>query len=240
MKNSKNIVPFVYHNHNIRIKGGLVNLTDLWKAAGEPEGKHDPRQWKRFAGQEFIDSVAQKLNVLPEHIYKTTRGKYGGSWVHWQIALAYAKYLSHDLHMHVNEVYMRYQAGDTTLADEIADKASLEEQEKMLKRLTGKVVRRHFTNTLQDHGVTRQVEFAICTNAIYKPLLGGTARQLRKQRHLPQKASLRDDMSIEELASVSFAEVASSKKIDRDGDYGVDECSHSCTAMAKKISELLN
>jgi hypothetical protein len=62
-----------------------------------------------------------------------------GTFGHWQIALAYAKYLSTDLEMHMNEVYMRYQAGDVTLADQIADKAGPEAQEWLLKRIAKKV-----------------------------------------------------------------------------------------------------
>ena len=69
--------------------------------------------------------------------------KYGetGTFGHWQIALAYAKYLSTDLEMHMNEVYMRYQAGDVTLADQIADKAGPEAQEWLLKSIAKKVQR---------------------------------------------------------------------------------------------------
>jgi hypothetical protein len=63
------------------------------------------------------------------------------TFAHWQLALAYAKYLSVDLEMHISEVYMRYQAGDVTLADQIADKASPEAQEWLLKRISQKIKR---------------------------------------------------------------------------------------------------
>ena len=41
----------------------------------------------------------------------------------------------------MSEVYMRYQAGDVTLADQIADKASPEAQEWLLKRISQKIKR---------------------------------------------------------------------------------------------------
>ncbi len=85
-----------FNGRDIRSQDGLICLTDLWKAAGS-ESNRDPRQWKRKMGQQFIESVAEKLNVPISHIYKTTRGKNGGTYAHWQIALAYAKYLSHEL-----------------------------------------------------------------------------------------------------------------------------------------------
>jgi hypothetical protein len=49
-------------------------------------------------------------------------GRNGGTFAHWQIALAFAKFLSPALHMQVNEVYARYKAGDATLAEEVIEK----------------------------------------------------------------------------------------------------------------------
>lgn len=86
-------IEFVYHEKTVRCEGTWICLTDLWNAAGKPEGKHDPRLWKIKAGQEFIDAVAEKLNVPSGEIYKTTRGRGGASWAHWQIAAEYAVYL---------------------------------------------------------------------------------------------------------------------------------------------------
>lgn len=228
-----------YRNKKIRHNPNqLISLTDLWDAAGRPQGKHDPRRWKTFAGQQFIDSVAKKLNVFSEDIYKSTRGKGGGSWAHWQIALAYAKYLSDDLHMHVNEVYMRYRSGDVTLADEIADKASPKDQEWLAKRVAGKVKRRGFTDVLQEHGVDGK-GYGTCTNAIYVPLLGGTARDVKTRRNLPQKASLRDAMDVDELVAVAFAEMASTKRIKKVHAHGTEPCARLCSDTAKKVAEML-
>lgn len=66
-------VSMSFNDHQIHSKDGLICLTDLWKAAGEPEGKHDPRQWKIKAGHQFIESVAKKLNVPYGNIYKAVR-----------------------------------------------------------------------------------------------------------------------------------------------------------------------
>jgi hypothetical protein len=240
MEKDTKIKPFEYRNHTIRMRNGLISLTDLWKASETPIGKHDPRDWKRRAGQSFIDAVAEKLNVSTGRIYQTTRGAGGGSWAHWQIALAYAKYLSHDLHMHVNEIYVRYQAGDVSLAEEISDKASPEEQKRLAKRLAGKQGRLTFTDTLKEHGVTKGKDFAICTDAIYDPLLGGTTKELKQQRNLPKKASLRDNMSIDELAAVFFTEVAASRKIKRKDVQGVTKCAKTCRSTAEKVSDILH
>ena len=41
----------------------------------------------------------------------------GETWTHWQLALAYAKWISHDFHARVNEVYRAYTAGQLVPRD---------------------------------------------------------------------------------------------------------------------------
>ncbi|MFK5970351.1 MAG: hypothetical protein QM487_09565, partial [Candidatus Marithrix sp.] len=123
-------------------------------------------------------------------IYRSTRGSYGASWGHWQIALAYAKYLSPELHMHVNEIYMRYQTGDIALADEVADKMTPEQQELHAARTLGKVARNFLTKTLEEHEVS-SYGYVHCTNDTYKGLFGKTAKKLREDRNLPARKNVR-------------------------------------------------
>lgn len=79
----------------------LVSLGEMWKAAGSPANK-DPRQCARLPqAASFIENVARSLNVGESHIWKSRRGKHlSGTWAHWQIALAYAKHLSHGFRRH--------------------------------------------------------------------------------------------------------------------------------------------
>ena len=97
-----NLKPIFYGDVEVRDKNGLISLTDMWIAADKPSGKHEPKLWKLNSGSDFI---AKKYNVRRENVYKTTQGRYGNSWAHWQIALAYAKYLSPELHIVVNSVF---------------------------------------------------------------------------------------------------------------------------------------
>lgn len=97
---------------------GLISLTDLWKAAGGAM-RNRPKAWLDTQGTaDFISAVAGGQN--PVLYLKIKHGV--GTYAHWQIALAYAKYLSPELHMQVNEVFMRYKAGDPKLAEEVIDK----------------------------------------------------------------------------------------------------------------------
>jgi len=86
----------------------LVNLTDLWHSAGEDPSKR-PTIWLRQQdAQAFIKELAAKENVIQDHIIKSTRGRFGGTFAHWQIALAYAKYLSPEFHIHCNNIIRRF------------------------------------------------------------------------------------------------------------------------------------
>ena len=109
----------LFDNATVRVDAeNLVCITDIYKIAierGLDGGKNNPYDWSRperkvksgstgktddvtSSGRQFIDFVAKSLNTEASRIYKTTRGKHGGTYAHWKIALAYAQYLSHELH----------------------------------------------------------------------------------------------------------------------------------------------
>ena len=130
---------------------GLVSLTDLWKVAGCKE-EEKPAQWMlRGDVSDFIQAAMEKVvgsTLFPEKVpgrrgdhdalrnrarelrkigeskgmIKVTLGRNGGTFAHWQIALAYAKFLSPKLHMAVNDIYMRYKMADPSLAVEVVDR----------------------------------------------------------------------------------------------------------------------
>ena len=235
----------------------LVCLTDLFKLAVEKNlagGKLDPRQWSRpqravksgstgktdivvSDGRQFIDFVAKNLNVAATHIYKTKRGAGGGTYAHWQIALAYAKYLSHDLHMHINESYMRAQSGDVTFAAEIAEKQKDPKKTQWLaQRLKSIHARNVLTDTLSRHGVKAGVEIATCTNTVYRHLFHASAKELKEKRGLPAKANLRDNMSRLELAATEFAELLASERIEREQANGLKQCDSHCGHAARIVA----
>jgi hypothetical protein len=95
-----------FNNVNIKVnEESMMSLTDLWKAV-DGTALNKPSHWlQQDSSQNFINVASKRFNVRPEYLLQTTRGRTGGTFAHWQIALAYAKYLSPELHMHVNEVY---------------------------------------------------------------------------------------------------------------------------------------
>jgi hypothetical protein len=94
----------------IRDRGEMLSLTDMWKAGGEDPSKK-PADWARKEGSDFIEHIAVVLNMPMEHILRASRGRTGATFAHWQIALAYAKYLSPDFHMWCNTVVRERMEG---------------------------------------------------------------------------------------------------------------------------------
>ena len=179
--------------------------------------------------------------MAKQHWIITTRGKGGGTFAHWQIALAYAKYLSHELHMRVNETYMRAQSGDVTLAAEIAEK---QQDPKKTAWLAQRVKSIHARNVLTDvlsrHGVKTGVEIAQCTNTVYRNLFNKTAKEMRIARKLPEKANVRESMSRIELASTEFAELLASERIETRKASGFNDCNKHCGQAARIVANAVS
>jgi len=103
-----------YNGVAIRDRGEMLSLTDMWKAAGSPDGRA-PNDWRALASSvEFSNHVAEILNAgkSGNDLFSATRGgKHPGTLAHWQIALAYAKYLSPEFHMWCNTVVRERMEG---------------------------------------------------------------------------------------------------------------------------------
>lgn len=81
-----------------------INLTDMWRAA-DGRRSQAPNFWLDQEGtKRFMESLRKKLNATEDCILETKQGKGGGTWGHYQLALAYAKYLSPEFHIWCNEV----------------------------------------------------------------------------------------------------------------------------------------
>ena len=252
----------IFEGATIRVDAdNLVCITDIYKIAverGMDNGKRAPNQYFRktnvrksgtsgnisdFAGEgwDFVEHVAKSLNVHSVQVYKTTRGKGSSSFAHWQIALAYAKYLSHELHMRVNETYMRALSGDVTLAAEIAEKQKdPKKTEWLAQRLKSIHARNVLTDTLSRHGVKAGVEIATCTNTVYRQLFHKDAKELRAARKLPKSANLRDNMSRLELAATEFAELLASERIETRKASGFSDCNKHCGQAARIVANAVS
>lgn len=243
---SKNLVLLEYGNTTITLDktNNLVSLNQLWKAAKSPKNK-DPRSWLRLdSSAEFLFALEKKLNVVLNHILKTAKGRGGGTWGHWQVALAYAKYLDPNLHIQVNEWAKRYVEEEVD-PEKGVDRAinNWKRQGKsdqwIQTRLENKQVRHQFTSTLQQHGVSVSFQYANCTNAINQQVLGGTAQELREQMGLTKSASLRDSLSRVQVAALGLAEALAEEDIEENQRQGYKQCLQCCDEAGSKVKRAL-
>ncbi len=102
----------------VRVRGESLNLTDEWKAAGSDSSKA-PAQWLRSA--QAVELKQHLHDVGISHITRSvvpekgsakggTDGG-GGTWAHWHLAMAYAKYLSPAFHVKCNEIVRAHMEG---------------------------------------------------------------------------------------------------------------------------------
>ncbi len=166
------------------------------------------------------------------------QGAGGGTYADIRLALAYAEYLNPKLALEVKEVFLRYKAGDATLADEVLQRAGAEANEWAGRRAISRSVRNGYTATLSAHGVKQHRDFAICTNALYDGLFGKNAKQLKADKGVTS-GSLRDRMNLRELAFVMAAEALSSERIEEEKSDGAAPCTRATATSARFIRDAI-
>lgn len=82
-----------YNGITIKLDENQMNLPDMSKADGGPAHR-EPLQWRRKEGANFIRELTDKLNLTVEQGINGNDGRYGGTFEHYQVATAYAKYIS--------------------------------------------------------------------------------------------------------------------------------------------------
>jgi hypothetical protein len=94
----------------------MLSLTDMWKAAGKDLSKQ-PAKWReQEATKAFVEHLEVILPKTEDGLYQVVRR--GGNEApdtraHWQIGLAYAKYLSPEFRLQCNTVVReRMEPGD--------------------------------------------------------------------------------------------------------------------------------
>ncbi len=237
---------FVCNGHQIRLDDqGRVNLTDMWRGQGSPQNK-DPRQWRRKEGLGFIAHIAESLGVPVGHTVKATSGGKGGggeTYGHWQVALAYAKYLSHEFHEHVNRAYLEHyrEECDPALKMHRAVRGFRKrgnDDQWIGTRMEGIDVRNALTDKMRDHNckvTQKENPYAEATRDISLKVLGQTPKEIRESRGLAKSARTRDHLKRHELIRLSFAESEAEVLIERQAADGNAQCVDACRKAADVV-----
>ena len=108
-----------YQGTPVRLRGTMLNLTDMWRAAGRPEDRR-PADWlaleetlriRAYADTHWTEldepvvpdaSPAGIWTIDTDGLVAVAGGHGGGTWAHWQLALPYARHLSPAFHLWCN------------------------------------------------------------------------------------------------------------------------------------------
>ena len=90
------------------------------------------------------------------------------------------------------------------------------------KRIKGIQDRKKLTDVWKDNGITKETEYAILTNEIYKEWSGFTAKQYKQHKGL-RKENLRDNMSDIEVALADLGEIATRELAKKHKPSGLKE-----------------
>lgn len=199
----------IYQGTQISFKDTeLVNLTEAWRACGGPLNK-SPWDWKDSRqAVELTQTLIKKSNLEKSQVWKTQRGHHGGTYAHWQIFLAYAKYLSPEFHIWANEV-IRDRFEEEKNPDLIYDrlrntyKRKGRSEEWINERIEILHTRKVFASTLGKMGCWRGKEYGYVTNQMYQGMYHMNASQLRE---LLNTKNPRDAMDLTNLSLVKAAE----------------------------------
>ena len=222
---------------------GLHSLTDMWRAAGGFDHQ-SPSKWKDLShSRKFIDHIALRLNILKKDIIKGKRGKNQQTFAHWQIALAYAKYLSPEIHAYVNEAFREWyeEQADPGLKIERGVQNYLKRgatPEWVAERFKGITARNALTSTMQNHncsGNGRNGPFAKATRAITLLVLGQTPKEIKEAKDLRKSAKTRDHLDEFELSRLNFAETEARRLIQKNRALGNDECVQWCEKAGRAV-----
>jgi hypothetical protein len=238
-----------FHGIQVAFEGKeKISLTDLWKASGEDVAR-DPRHWlESIPNQEFINNVAKSLNVGISCIIKTKRGKGGGTWGHWQIALEYARYLSPELAIWTNQVVKERLEEERSpeLAYSRGRERAIKGWQKQGKseqwiavRLKSIDATKQNTKVLGCHGHDSKV-FPMCADATNVAIIGMKAKEFKAVNNLPVSASTRDHLSEIQLLEIALTNAVSAQRIEEQDVYGNERCADVHSIVGKRVANAVN
>lgn len=118
-------------NDRLYFKGALIRddaeflcLTDMWRAAKAAEQKR-PGKWLETEGARDFAAYLSETIPPADSLVRATEGRNGATWAHWQLAMAYAKYLSPEFHAWCNDVVRKVMAGESVTAPTSMDTAAI-------------------------------------------------------------------------------------------------------------------
>ncbi len=160
-----------FNGVSIRDRGEMLSLTDMWKAQGSDPARQ-PANWLASADARHFIEVLSVLEPGNSGVQtkRGGRGIGGSTFAHWQIGLAYAKYLSPEFHMWCNTVVRERMEGRPAAAL-VLDEGAKAVIGSMIKRCTGVVLREQLAEVVPQLVAGALLEGGHVVSTEYKPAL---------------------------------------------------------------------
>lgn len=190
------IVSLTINNTIVNIRRdeeGRVNMNDLHLASAKPASKKPSNYLRRR------DATALAASLSTAHFRAVVsyegQGENRGTYAHESIAMAYAAWIDNTFYVAVAEVFGHAANGD--------GEAAVAAAQRVAARSEGIQVRKNLTRSIASF---RSPDYSLATNAVYRSVFGTTAEGLRGRHRLTRSASVRDNMTEDELIQLSAAE----------------------------------
>jgi hypothetical protein len=217
------------------------NFLALIQESERPDGYVNATKWCKEFGYPLADwkrspQTKAQIKALNKHwdYHRITpcivegKGRSAITWVHPIMAIHLAKYLSPEFSNFVAQTFQRYLKGDASLAIEIIDRIKSPEDLRKVHQRSGArlesiATRKSETAAFAATGfVTDGRQYAELTNATYEGFYGKTAQQLKSERGLSKRDSLRDALDSEDelnSCAIRLSEMAAARKAKQSTSY---------------------
>lgn len=196
---------------------GRYCLNDLHKASGG-EQRHQPRYWlENLQTQELVQELSDSgnplsLNNSPITIIKG--GKNQGTFVVKELVYAYAMWISPRFHLQVIRAYDELVAQKVTAASKLVVRHDA--------RVEYKPMQEALRQSREELGKeTKHFHYSNEADMLNRIVLGMTSKQYREHHQLLEGRSIRDILTVTELAA--FADLERANKTFIDLGYSFEE-----------------
>lgn len=222
----------------MKVDGALVSLTDLWKGQGAEQRNH-PNKWlSNISTIDLINGLMRTTKLQESELLDVRRGRTGGTYAHWQLALAYSKHLSVELHLAVNDVYRRFKQADVELVEHMVERMEDPEDLKRVEmRAKAKASNKALGAAIQSHGGEGRT-YAAVNNMNNVAITGKTAKQIKADAGVPERAQTRDLLTATQLAGLNYAEMLETDAIVSKRAIGHDRIVSTCSEIASDVAQI--
>ncbi len=223
-------------------QNGFLNLNDIWKLSREKETKA-PSQWVKLVTCKELAEALLIRGIPTNKALYAARGRYGGTYAHVILALAYAEYLNPALGVEVREIALRVYAGDVGVLDDYRrDKAAQIEEDESRITIREEIKRNNLdlNQRLKETGARHKAQYAAFHDHGYQGLYGGMRENdIHARKQLSHEQKILDHMNFGELSANMFRTATAQDYMRTHGVDGVKRACEIHKRFGEKVRDFL-